>query len=151
MCACAKKGCTKYVEVFFYSQLLFESAYLILDVLCCLRMCHVTSQCAEGMFLGAFFQFTSAGFWAFLFFLERRIQCWTVLNTTHGAASEDSLISVTWRGGTCAVSQEDMGFQCFWNNDQVPAVVDIPVVATSQKLKKMLSGNILTPAVVLKF
>lgn len=44
-----------------------------------------------------------------------------------------------------------MGFQCFWNNDQVPAVVDIPVVATSQKLKKMLSGNILTPAVVLKF
>lgn len=49
MSACAKKGCTKYVEVFVYSQLLFESAYLILDVLCCLRMCHVTSRCAEGM------------------------------------------------------------------------------------------------------
>lgn len=49
------------------------------------------------------------------------------------------------------MSQEDMGFQCIWNNDQVPAVVDIPIVVASQKLKKMSSDNVLTPAVVLKF
>lgn len=113
-------------------------------------MCHVTSRCA-GLILGAFFQYTLAEFWAFLFFLERRIQRWTVLNIPHGAASEDSLISVTWRGGTCAVSQEDMGFQCIWNNDQVAAVVDIPIIVTSQKLKNISNIGMLTPAAVLKF
>lgn len=44
-----------------------------------------------------------------------------------------------------------MGFQCFWNNDQVPAAADIQIVVTSQRLKEMSNDNVLTPAVVLKF
>lgn len=49
------------------------------------------------------------------------------------------------------MSQEDMGFQFIWNNDQVSAVVDIRIVVMSQKLKKISNDNVLTPAVVLKF
>lgn len=49
------------------------------------------------------------------------------------------------------MSQEDMGFQCIWNNDQVPAVGDVQMVVTSQKLKEISSDNVLTPAVALKF
>lgn len=48
------------------------------------------------------------------------------------------------------MSQEDMGFQCIWNNDQVPAAVDIPVVLTSWKPKKISCDHVLTPAAVPK-